>query len=237
LSYSIDQEGRLQMVDDRWLPFACANGAPQLTPAAVLGRHIQDFVAEPTTRYIYGLLYERVRRGATLRLPFRCDAPEVRRDMILQLSPAGSGGVQCDTFLLDEKPHSPIVLLDAASPRGNTVVVMCSWCKRIRQQGRWLDLEEGVQAFQLLSRSPLPEISHGMCPSCIDTYYPVAEGPTEESGLREPPSGMPPEPEHDLSAGRPVLPQATPQDTSSAATGRCAIPPPHLPPAARFFSR
>lgn len=182
LSYSIDQEARLQTVDERWLPFACANGAPQLTPAAVLGRHIDDFIADHTTSYIYRLLYERVRCGATLRLPFRCDAPEVRRDMILQLSPAGSGGVRCDTFLLDEKPHSPIVLLDAASPRGNMTVVMCSCCKRIRQQGVWLDLEEGVQVFKLLSRSPLPEISHGMCPSCIDTYYPADKGPTEESG-------------------------------------------------------
>ncbi len=181
LSYSIDHENRLQTVDDRWLAFACANSAPELTPAAVLGRPIAGFIADPTTRYLYGLLYERVRRGATLRLSFRCDAPEVRRDMVLQLSSAGSGAVQCHTFLLDEQPHSSIALLDAASPRGTDFVVMCSWCKRIRHQGQWLDVEEGVQELQLFSRPVLPEISHGVCPSCTAAFYAPATVPTEQS--------------------------------------------------------
>lgn len=187
LSYSIDQEGRLRTVDDRWLPFASDNGAPDLTPDAVLGRRVEDFIADPTTAYIYRLLYQRAREGATLRLPFRCDAPEVRRDMILQLSPAGSGVVQCDTFVLDETPHPPIALLDAAAPHGNTLVVMCSWCKRVRREGRWLDLEEGVQELELLSRGPLPEISHGMCPACIEAYYPIADMPVAEGEPQSPP--------------------------------------------------
>jgi hypothetical protein len=191
LSYSIDQHDRLHIVDERWLTFACANGAPELIPDAVLGRHIEDFIADATTSYIYRLLYERVREGATLRLPFRCDAPEVRRDMILQLSPAGSDVVQCDTFVLDEAQHPPNALLDAASPRGNTLVVMCSWCKRIREEGRWLDLEEGVQELELLSRWPLPEISHGMCPGCIDTFYPLARGEADEIAPRSLPKPSP----------------------------------------------
>ena len=178
VSYSIDREDRLQSVDDGWLAFACANGAPELTPAAVLGRPINDFIADPGTRHICGLLYERARRGATLRLSFRCDAPEVRRNMILQFSPAGLGGVRFDTFLLDEQPRPLIALLDATAPRGIDLVVMCSWCKRIRHQGRWLDLEEGVRELRLLSHAP--EISHGVCPSCTEALLP-AKVPDEQS--------------------------------------------------------
>lgn len=181
LSYSLDQDNHLLMVDEGWQTFAWANNAPELTPANVLGRPIEAFISDPTTRYLYGLLYERVRRGITVRVRFRCDAPEVRRDMVLQLSPAGSGVVQCDTFLLDERPHSSIALLDADAPRGTGLVVMCSWCKRIRHQGRWLDLEEGVQELQLFSRPLMPEISHGVCPSCIDAVYPPAKVPSEHS--------------------------------------------------------
>jgi hypothetical protein len=64
---------------------------------------------------------------------------------------------------------------------------MCSWCKRVRQEGRWLDLEEGVQELELLSRGPLPEISHGMCPACIEAYYPVAGMPVDEGEPESPP--------------------------------------------------
>jgi hypothetical protein len=168
LSYSIDGENRLLTVNDRWLPFASANDAPELTPSAVLGRPVKEFIDDPTTRQLYELLYERVRRGATLTLKFRCDAPEVRRDMVLRLSPAGSSVVQCDTFLLNEERRSDIALLDVASPRVSDLVVMCSWCKRIRHQGRWLDLEDGVRDVQFFSRRILPEISHGVCTSCLN---------------------------------------------------------------------
>ena len=164
-------------VDDRWLPFASANDAPELTPSAVLGRPVKEFIDDPTTRLLYELLYERVRRGATLTLPFRCDAPEIRRDMVLRLSPAGSGMVQCDTFLLEEEPRSSIALLDVTSPRVRDLVVMCSWCKRVRHQGRWLDLEEGVREFQFFSHRVMPEISHGVCSSCLEGL--LAAMPTE----------------------------------------------------------
>jgi hypothetical protein len=178
VSYSIDLEDRIQSVGDGWLAFACANGAPELTPAAVLGRSIGDFIADPGTRHIYGLLYGLVRRGTTLQLPFRCDAPEVERNMLLRLSPAGSGGVRCDTFLLAEQHRPVIALLDATAPRGTDFLVMCSWCKRIRHQGQWLDLEEGVRRLKLLSHAPWPELSHGVCPSCIVAYFPPAKGET-----------------------------------------------------------
>ena len=189
VSYSIDRENRIESVGGGWLAFACANGAPELTPAAVLGRRIEDFIADPGTRHIYGLLYGLVRDGATLRLPFRCDGPEVERSMLLQLSPAGSGGVRCDTFLLAEKHRPLIALLDPNAPRGTDLVVMCSWCKRIRHQGQWLDLEEGVQRLNLLSHASSPELSHGVCPSCIVAYFPPAKMRTEQG---EPPSVIEP---------------------------------------------
>jgi len=180
VSYSIDLENRIESVGGGWLAFACANGAPELTPAAVLGRHIGDFIADPGTRHIYGLLYGLVRDGATLRLPFRCDGPEVERNMLLRLSPAGFGGVRCDTFLLAEKHRPAIALLDATAPRGTDLVVMCSWCKRIRHQEQWLDLEEGVRRLNLLSHASSPELSHGVCPSCVVAYFPPPNRRTEQ---------------------------------------------------------
>jgi hypothetical protein len=108
--------------------------------------------------------------------------------MILQLSPAGLGWVRFDTFVLDEQPRPLIALLDATAPHGMDLVVMCSWCKRIRHQGRWLDLEEGVWELRLLSHAPWPEISHGVCPSCTVAFHLPAKAPAEQSARETQPS-------------------------------------------------
>ncbi|HEU5169019.1 MAG TPA: hypothetical protein VFU46_00705 [Gemmatimonadales bacterium] len=170
LTYWIDGHGRLAAVDGAWTAFAVANGAPLLTAGAVLGRPISGFIADPTTRHLYTMIYEQVRRGVSRTFPFRCDAPSLRREMRLRLSPEPEGRIRCDSYLIAERGRPAVPLLDSALPRAATTITMCSWCKRTAAGGQWLEVEEAVAEHQLFAGPTPPAITHGMCPRCYDLF-------------------------------------------------------------------
>jgi hypothetical protein len=43
---------------------------------------------------------------------------------------------------------------------------MCSWCQRVRVSGRWVQVEEAVVLLDLMSRTTIPAITHGICEDC-----------------------------------------------------------------------
>ena len=42
-----------------------------------------------------------------------------------------------------------------------SLVVLCAWCRRVREEGRWIRLEEYLEARRATT-------SHGLCPDCAD---------------------------------------------------------------------
>lgn len=163
LEYVIDPADRIHDVDARWNAIATANGAPELTPAAVVGRPLGDFIADRATQHLSEVLLARARARGALSFPFRCDAPGLRREMRIELSPEEGGYVRCRTTLLAARavPWPPIT----TTPTGHGYLKMCSWCNRILREGRWGDPDTVVDGAQLfLAR--LPDISHTICPDC-----------------------------------------------------------------------
>jgi hypothetical protein len=163
LEYVIDAADRIHAVDARWYATAAANGAPELTPAAVVGRPLGDFIADRATRHLSQVLLARARATGDLSFPFRCDAPGLRREMRIELSPEAGGYVRCRTTLLDARAVPSLPVAMATTEDG--YLTMCSWCNRILLGARWGDPDAVVDRAQLfLAR--LPEISHTICPDC-----------------------------------------------------------------------
>lgn len=85
------------------------------------------------------------------------------------VSPLGKGeGLLITHHLLESIRRSAAVSFDPRVHRGEDgLVLQCCHCERIRNNGRknqwdWLpDLKDG----------PDMDISHGLCPHCLDTYY------------------------------------------------------------------
>jgi hypothetical protein len=163
LEYVIDPADRIHALDARWFAIAAANGAPELTPAAVVGRHLRDFIADRSTKNLSEVLLARARAQGTLSFPFRCDAPRLRREMRIELSPEPGGYVRCRTTLLVARavPSLPV----ATTTTGNAYLTMCSWCNRILLGGHWDDPDMVVDRAQLFL-TQVPEISHSICPDC-----------------------------------------------------------------------
>jgi len=166
--YELDATDRIRDVDDAWLSFACSQGASALTREAVLGRSVYDFIGSGEMRHLYALLLTSARRAEhALRLPFRCDSPETRRFMEMELHHARGGGVRIATRLLREESRPPVPLVVTRRPARLPFVAICSWCKRVRTApGRWEEVEDAVRSLDLFGDRLLPGLTHGICDDC-----------------------------------------------------------------------
>jgi hypothetical protein len=166
--YHLNAQDEILSVNEEWYSFARANeGAPLLSPE-VLGRPLWDFIGDLETQHIYRLLHRRVRsQGVPVQLCLRCDGPERRRLLELNISLAEDHGLTYRVRTLRLEDREPISLMDSDRPRSESFVTMCSWCKRVAVPSRgWLDVEEAVTALSLFSEPRLPQLTHGICGEC-----------------------------------------------------------------------
>lgn len=117
------------------------------------------------------MLLRRIRGEARrVELPFRCDSPDVRREMDIRIAASNSGRlVLFSARSRQEQPReAPQPLLDVNAPRGDGTVEMCGWCDRFLVDGEWVEVEEAAARLNLFARSELPAIAHGVCPDCSE---------------------------------------------------------------------
>lgn len=168
LSYAIDDEDRLIKVDDGYYRFAEENG--WAGAGASLGRSLWDFVAGHEVRKLQRLLLRRVREGVRgVELPFRCDGPDVIREMDIRIAADRSGRVVLFSAKLrvEEEREEPQPLLDPGAPRDEgDFLSMCAWCDRFLVAGEWVEVEEAAKRLELFRRRQMPVLDHGICPEC-----------------------------------------------------------------------
>jgi hypothetical protein len=117
------------------------------------------------------MLLRRIRSEVReVELPFRCDGPDVRREMDLRISANGTGRLVLFTATMrDELPRAEHQsLLDVAAPRGKETIEMCGWCDRFYVDDEWVEIEVAAKRLQLFARTELPAITHGICPECTE---------------------------------------------------------------------
>jgi hypothetical protein len=168
LHYVIDEDDRLVRVSDSYYRFASENGWTGAD--ASLGRLLWDFVSGQQLRTLLRILVRRVRgTKAVVELPFRCDGPDVRREMDIRIAPTASGrAVLFETRIRSEVPREFQPLLDPEADRGEELVEMCGWCDRFLVEEEWVEVEEAAARLELFKRSEPPAISHGICPQCAE---------------------------------------------------------------------
>jgi hypothetical protein len=101
-------------------------------------------------------------------IPFRCDGPEVRREMDIHIAAQSSGRfVLFSARLRAERQRDefqPLLAVD--TPRGEETLTMCGWCDRFLVDGEWVEVEEAVARLRLFALPEMPKINHGVCPDC-----------------------------------------------------------------------
>jgi hypothetical protein len=132
-----------------------------------LGRSLWDFVAGQDVKKLQRMLVRRIREGVRdVKLPFRCDGPEVRREMDIRIAADSSGRAVLFSARLrsEQERDEPQPLLDPGSPRGDELLPMCAWCDRFEIDGEWVEVEVAAERLELFRRSELPAIDHTICP-------------------------------------------------------------------------
>jgi hypothetical protein len=117
---------------------------------------------------IQRMLVRRIRVARrSVELPFRCEAPGVRRELDLRIASNASGRLLLfSAYVRAEQPRQPQPLLDPSAPRGDSMIQMCGWCDRFLVDGEWVEVEEAAARLELFRREEMPAISHGICPDC-----------------------------------------------------------------------
>jgi hypothetical protein len=167
LSYAIDEHDHLVRVDEGYYRFAEENGWDEA--GASLGRSLWDYVSGADLRKLQRMLVRRVRdEVGDLELPFRCDGPEVRREMDIRIVARPGGRVVLFSARLRSEKERELAqpLLDPEAPRGDDLLEMCGWCDRFEVDGEWVEVEEAARRLELFNRPELPALSHGICPDC-----------------------------------------------------------------------
>jgi hypothetical protein len=166
--WSIDGADKIVHVNDAWLAFAVENTAPQLTAVLVLNQSIWRFIQGQETSYLYQQIFRRVRAGkAPVTFPFRCDSPDCRRFMEMELALLPGDAIQFTAHMFREEWRDPIDLLDASRNRTGEFVTVCSWCKKINIPGRgWGEIEVAIMALDLFGHHSMPRMTHTICDSC-----------------------------------------------------------------------
>ena len=179
VQYRVDIEDRLAEFNGGWLDFAMANGGEALYPSRILGQSLWRFLTDGTTRHLYHVMVQRLRAGrAPIRFQLRCDAPDRRRLLAMEMTADEAGSVQFSVTSVLEESRRPVSLLKPPTVRGEYFLTMCSWCKKIQTPaGRWVEAEEAVDVLGLFVESPLPELTHGMCPPCYAAILATLGGP------------------------------------------------------------
>lgn len=167
LSYAIDEQDHLVKVDEGYYAFAEENGWEDAGTS--LGRSLWDYVAGEDLKKAQRLLLRRIRDEAgDVELPFRCDGPDVRREMDIRIK-AGVGGravLFSAKVRSEEERGLSQPLLDPAASRGSDTLAMCGWCDRFEVEDEWVEVEEAARRLGLFERPELPTLDHRICPDC-----------------------------------------------------------------------
>lgn len=167
-AYRVNDANRITFLNQNWLDFAQENQAAELTADRVLGKELDQFIADWETRHLYELIYARVRQtGRDVQFPFRCDSPECRRSFQMHIAPLPQGGLDFTVQVIALEPRPALRLLDNSIAHSADWVAICGWCQRIENiGGPWIEVEEATEQQELFGATP-PRLTHGICPDCL----------------------------------------------------------------------
>jgi hypothetical protein len=170
--YRIDAHNTIVHFDDQFRKFAVDNDAPDFAADELLGRDLFDFIIGEETRHLYEALFTAVRdSNAAVTVPFRCDSPSLRRFMELTIAPSDHGAIDLTGRLLRTESREELRLLDPHARRGGTILTLCSFCKHVLVENHgWVSTEQAVRLLDLFSSMTMPQLSHGVCDSCLPEF-------------------------------------------------------------------
>ncbi len=175
----LDPANRLVRLPSEWETFTEMIGAPGLERERVLGRPVGWFMDDETVRECFRLMWERARlEGRSARIAARCDGLDENRALQFTSTPTAAGALECSWTILRGPAATITPAVQRHRFREGEHLRMCSWCRQVHLGMMWHRLDSAAPALGLLDHTPLPPITHGICPECFAVVM------AENRGLR-----------------------------------------------------
>ena len=88
--------------------------------------------------------------------------------MEMKLSLLAGDSIEFLSKIIELEFRDPVALLDPEAGRSEEFLKICSWCKKIFiPQAGWVEIEEGIRVLDLFAGPPFPQLTHGICHSCL----------------------------------------------------------------------
>jgi hypothetical protein len=167
--YIIDKDDKITSVSKNWDSFATNNEGPQCLLNAIEGQSIFDFINDKETAHLYQLLIESVRSNKKdITVPINCDSPSLKRLINIDMKYMSNGSIAFITRVVKLEERDPCEILDCNIDRSDKSVKICSFCKKVNIDDKWILTELAVKALKLFEKEKLPSLTHGICPQCYD---------------------------------------------------------------------
>lgn len=162
--YIINPDNLIIQINDAWDKFAAENQGDAIPKVAVLGHSVLEFVSGKVTQRYWQNLLERARHStAPLRVNYRCDAPNLKRWMQMELRLLDNGDLRISHVQRYAQHRKNAVFFVRALQRGKQGYIRCSMCNRVKSAERWVEPEEiGVAT----ATTHTLQVTYGLCESC-----------------------------------------------------------------------
>jgi hypothetical protein len=173
VSYILDANLRVAYCNPAWNRFAAENAAPELAGAGALGIDLRQILGDGLRPFYMHAFAQAKKSGEVRECLYECSSPHAFRKFQMRIHPLQDERCYLITnSLVIERPHTEPVTVGLAgylNTRG--MIAMCSHCRccrRVLPPERW----DFVPAY--LGRE-VTNISHGLCPVCLQYFYPRHE--------------------------------------------------------------
>jgi hypothetical protein len=165
--YRINSRDEIIFVNDIWDKFAVVNKSFSVIGSKILGRPIWEFMSDLTTHDIYLELVKKARSGEPVQFKFRCDSPDIRRLLEMQITLVENEQIQFESRTIMAEMRSIQRFFSIDTPRSEQLISVCSWCNRLNSGKEfWREVEDAINILGIFEKDKLPNISYSTCGEC-----------------------------------------------------------------------
>ena len=120
LIYEVDKNGVIISIKGPWDKFAKSNSGKSLAKSETIGRNLFEIVRGPGVIHVYRLMHDVLfsNPARTIVFAYRCDAPDMRRFMKMEMKASVERIVYRSTVEKEEPVSPPIVARLRKAGRG-----------------------------------------------------------------------------------------------------------------------
>jgi len=172
ISWAIDRRELVVDIAGDWLSFAQSNDAKSLLPEVVIGNSLWSYISGVEVQDMYRQIIVRVRETADpVDFCYRCDAPDRRRLMRMEIERADDGLVWFHSRLIQEIKRPWFNSIYRHAVRNKCQLDICSVCRRVGVDDMlWSEPEDAANSIPKLCSNQTPMLVERICDDCINMH-------------------------------------------------------------------